>query len=279
MAVSLFIPGLSYAQTAIGQYPNGTAYSNSGDLNQNRAVNYSNLGNYTNYIDISDSQLIAVQLSQACLTLIKENITNICPPYDKIKNNDNTNPIFAGLWVGKPYYHRLAPKVLNHYNFNPNKFIVMVDPNPDFTARARVIDIVPNPLQYTLVTDNATSVRLEHYGRFITNDCSGATVGSYSNMTFTTWLISDTVKYLESGCTKTQFNDTKVNIVKQIPFNYNNPYSILHENAFMSTILRGHSYFGSNSTLGGIGLGNCITQKCNLPSDPYHNKDPKFGWN
>lgn len=216
---------------------------------------------YANYtrstalgIPLSHSELIGIQLSQTCLVMEKYNITSHCLTYDKIKKFDNTNPLFAGKWESKPYYHRDKPRVMNHYNFNPNKFIIMADPNPDFTTRARMIIVWDS--NFTWTDSNGTSSKgiiKVNINRYVDN-CETATVAP--NL----WLINDTIHYLESDCNKTKYNDTKIIYVKQHPFSFNNPYSPLLD-----------PYFHANRNgSGGNGLSNCINHKCVI-KDPYAN--------
>src|SRR5689334_19303064 len=95
-------------------------------------------GNLTS-LNQRESNLIGIQLSQSCLTMIKNHINSTCLTYKDLEPLDNTNPIWAGKWVDVPYTHRLAPLVKNHFIFGNQTFKIMVDPNVDFTVNARMI--------------------------------------------------------------------------------------------------------------------------------------------
>lgn len=200
---------------------------------------------------------IGIQLTQACLAQLKATGNSSCGVYNPLKQFDNTNPLWSGLWVEQPYEHRLNPKVKNHENFNPNPWVVMVDPNADYTTGAKMIYVSGGNLTWTDQNDSSISgfAMKVHVGRYVSPDCMQATVES--NLS----IIDDTIKYLESGCSVTNFNDTKIINQKEIPFSYNNPYSTLHYQTQVTKI----------KATGG--LGDCIRHQCSY-TDPYK----KSGW-
>lgn len=225
------------------------------------AITITNQTGHTYYL--SKSPMIGIQLSPTCLILIKNHMKTDCPTYDKLKPLDNTNPEWAGQWVNTTYYHRELPRVSNHYLMNTNPFIVMVDPDPNFTTIAKMIIIQSgnftyiNP--YESVGNNHT--RNEYNNRFVSG-CTTATVAPILS------LIEDTVHYIESSCKITSYNE-KVSVkTNDTPFDYNNPYSSLHLENYLKSLMHGHGSSVGNHTAGGLGLNNCINYKCDI-KDPY----------
>jgi len=199
---------------------------------------------------------IGIQLSMVCLAELKSHTNSSCLNYNDLKQFDNTNPLYAGLWVEQPYEHRLAPKIKNHENFNPNPWAIMVDPNADYTTSAKMI-IVDTHFTWTNQNDSSNKgLQMKSYqDRYVSSDCNEARVGP--NIP----LIQDTITYLESGCTTSNMNTTKIIYQKEIPFSYNNPHSTLHYQDLVSKV----------KATGG--LGNCLQNQCGL-KDPYK----KVGW-
>jgi|SRR6185437_1814580 len=200
---------------------------------------------------------IGIQLVPICITELKNHINSTCLNYNIIKPFDNTNPLWAGMWVEQPYEHRLNPKIKNHENFNPNPWSIMVDPNADYTINAKMIYV--NNDNFTWINPDQTSnkgiVMITHMNRYVSPNCVEATVAP--NLS----LINDTIFYLESGCKTTSYNDTKIITQKEIAFSFNNPYSSLHYKEQVSNVKKTG------------GLGNCISQQCSY-TDPYK----KTGW-
>lgn len=201
-------------------------------------------------------QLIGIQLSPTCLTLLKNHMPTNCPTYDKLKPLDNTNPLWEGKWVNDTYFHRELPRVKNHWIMNPNQIIVMVDPDPNFTLLAKMIIIQSGNFTYInpdeTVGNNHT--RNEYHNRSVSS-CSQATVAPILP------LIEDTLHYLENGCKISSYIDKTVVKTNDMPFQYNNPHSSLH-------------YKNQIDQLKQHPMGDCIHKKCDI-SNPY--KNPKYG--
>ena len=239
-------------------------YCSSGTCSTGPIINF-------NYSAIQSSNslkfpnLIGIQLSQACITMLKNHINSTCLTYNDLKQFDNTNPVWSGQWVDSPYYHRLNPKVKNQFSFNLNNQpnTVMVDPDSSFMAYAKMITVENG--NFTWINPNDQSIggltTLTHVDRYLLG-CDNAIVAP--NLS----LIQDTIKYLESSCTTTSFNDTKLNTHTEIPFSYNNPYSTLHLSNYLSSFLHGHSYFNATETTAGLGPSDCIHKQCSY-TDPY----------
>lgn len=206
---------------------------------------------------------IGIQLSMVCLAELKSHTNSSCLNYNDLKQFDNTNPLYAGLWVEQPYEHRLAPKIRNHENFNPNPWAIMVDPNADYTTSAKMI-IVDTHFTWTNQNDSSDrGLQMKSYvDRYVSDNCVEARVGPSLP------LIQDTITYLESGCTTSNMNTTKIISQKEIPFSYANSYSTLHLQSYLASILHGHSGANTNNTGGGIGPQDCIRHTCSF-KDPY----------
>lgn len=205
-----------------------------------------------NGIYISKSSLIGIQLSPTCLALIKNHMKTNCPTYDKLQSLDNTNPIWAGQWYNDTYYHRHLPRVSNHYMMNPNPFVVMVDPDPNFTTIAKMIIIQPD--NFTYINPNESigmnHTRNEYNNRFVSN-CTDATVAPIFS------LINDTIYYIESNCTSKHYNEKITVKTGDKAFDYKNPYSSLYYK-YQITYMKQHP------------MKNCINYKCDI-KDPYKN--------
>ena len=224
--------------------------------------------NCTNITSVQQLGKIGIQLSQVCLADLKNHLNSTCLNYNDLKPVDNTNPLWAGLWVEQPYEHRLQPKIKNHENFNPNPWVIMVDPNADFTLSAKMI-IVDTHFTWTNQNDSSNrGLSMKSYqDRYVSDDCQEARVGP------SLALVEDTITYLESGCTTTNMNTTKMISQAEIPFSYNNAYSTLHLQSYLEQILHGHSSSNTNKTAGGLGPQDCIRHTCSF-TDPYK----KVGW-
>jgi len=225
--------------------------------------------NCSKSIQVTQLGKIGIQLSQVCLMDLKNHLNSTCLNYNDLKDFDNTNPLWAGLWVEQPYEHRLNPKIKNHENFNPNPWVVMVDPNADYTVGARMVT-VDNHFTWTNQNDSSNKgLALKSYvDRYVSDDCQEARVGP--NLS----LIKDTIAYLESNCTANTMNTTNITTQVEIPFSYNNPYSTLHYEDLIKKVTHGHTTT-TNSTrvTGGLGLGDCIHKVCSY-TDPFK----KSGW-
>lgn len=273
---------LAYSQTSPGpsnpnpgpntvtQYCyNGVCNTNMSSPHFNETIGQYAVGNYSNGISLSKSHMIGIQLSQTCIRMQEQGIPNHCLTYDELKPLDNTNPLFAGLWTDKNYPHRMAPRASNFWIGQNTTWIVMVDPTADFSTRARMITVEDNNFAWFNPDDNNTRNNQTgdylpistHQGRAVFS-CSISTVAP--NL----WLVNDTLHYLESGCTKTNYNDTIVSYQKTLPLDYN---------SWNMKTLNWLSHFAFNGT--SRLAENCIFtwSKCDIPTDPYHNHG--FGWN
>lgn len=208
---------------------------------------------------------ISLKISQVCETLLKNNMSNTCLDYKVLRIFDNTNPIFSGKWIDQPYFHRLPPLIRNHEIFNPNPWAIMADPNSDFQINSKLITVEDGSFPWVDKNDSSVGglVTKTHVDRYVTSDCNEALVAPDLP------LIQDTITYLESGCTTTTYNDTKLTTQKEIPFSHNNQFSSLHFTDYLKNILHGHSSDNTNRTAGGLGPSLCINGKTCDFKDPY----------
>lgn len=269
VALSLFIFNNVFADvsTQAKYCTNGVCNTNTTSPYFNATIGIYKVGQYPGGIKLTQSNKIGIQESKTCITMLSHNMNSSCISYDKLIHFDNTNPVFAGLWNQTGWFHRNPPMIKNHELSNSHPFVVMVDPNPDFTTTAKMIIITDKNFTYINPDDksNKGTTTIYHVNRFVAN-CELATVAP------DVLLINDTIHYLESGCTDTKYNDTRINTQPEIAWNYDNPYSSLHQDSYLESLLHGHkSFIKPNGTITGGGLGPslCINgHKCSY-TDPY----------
>lgn len=203
------------------------------------------------------TNLIGIQVTQACEALLKHNYNSTCLPYSKMQQFDNTNPFWAGHFISTPWYHRTKPMVPNFYNFQNTTFVVMVDPTSDFSVRAKMIYVGDKNFTYINKNDVSTNGGLSTIS-YINRSMSGCDEALIAP---DLGLLNDTIHYMESGCVTTHYNTTKITTQKEIPFDWSSPFSSTHAQKFVYSIKKTG------------GLGDCITHKCNF-TDPYK----KAGW-
>lgn len=253
-------PSIPTGNNTVTQYCYYGVCSTSGiQITLNATKGFFTPGNYPGGIKLDKSTLIGVQLSQSCIKLEINHMKNNCLSYFQVKSVDTTNPNYAGKWVNDTWYHRLLPTTKQSWNFQTGKFVVMVDPDPDFTARARMITMQDSNFTFINPNDvNTNHTRFEYHNRYVPADCSGATIAPIPS------LLNDTINYLESGCKITKFKDVTTS---STPY-----YGIYYDTGIVK------SYIWLNHFSNVTRLSNCITEKCSLPVNPYHNHDSKFGW-
>jgi len=190
------------------------------------------------------AQLIGIQLSQVCLTEIKNHDYSSCPSYQTLAKYDNTYHSLYGKFVDtNGWYHRDNPRIPNYYQvYNPGKAVIAVDPEENFILNAQNIIIQPKNFTYINVNDvvGNNHTRIEYHDRY-NNQCKEEWI-SYSD-----FLLNDTIKYLQSGCTKTNFVDHKLIQTG------NQPFDMVHSQA-----LKNMAYYKTAKTR----TQNCITQVC-----------------
>lgn len=147
--------------------------------------------------------LIGIQLSQECITELKAHLNSTCPTYKDLVKYDNTNQNAYGRFIETGgFFHRTKAIVPNYYTvLDPQKTIIAVDPESNFIQHAKMI-IVQSSTSFIYVGSAETvsnNTRIEYHDRYVDN-CITARI-AYSDL-----MVSDTITYLDSGCTKTAIN-------------------------------------------------------------------------
>lgn len=159
----------------------------------------------------SSINIIVIELSNSCLKMVKNNMTKSCLTYKDLSAFDTTDTKYSGKFIDdKGFFHRGKPLLKNHeivYKKSPD-IIVCVDCPGKVSLYARSIVVEPNGFTYKLGSDKKMidNTRFVYHDRYV-KDCSEARVSSDMD------LVKDTIEYLKSGCTVTQFNE-KETIVK-----------------------------------------------------------------
>jgi len=224
-----------------------TGTCSTGNLYQNETINFNG-----SYSLVSNANLVGIRLSSVCIKLEEQHLKSDCLDYSQLKPLEKVNPLLSGNWINDTYYHKIYYTFKGVWNYYSGSPVVLIDPPIDFQVRAKIITVENQNFTWTDVNDNATNTGIiEYVNRFVDGSCSSATVAPIFS------LVNDTVNYLQSDCTKTNYNSTKVLNRVDIPFDYNSmnikQINYLHN-------------FNNNTS-----MGNCITEKCNLPHDPYSN--------
>lgn len=234
--------------------------------------------------------VIAIEYSQACLALLKSKTQTSCPTLYELKKFDTSNQKISGKFeIKNQTWIRTKPQVTNHYMFytdQKNKAVCVACQidliNPDIV---QVIFIEPSGFSYlkhnfsTVVESNVSinsTVNVNYrdasltifYDRYVDDGCNTA------NMDYSTSLMADTIGYLKSGCTVTNFNKTSTSVVPSHPFVMDSRYSSLRYDAILTSVFHGVKQLHNENvpTGGGLGPGNCITKTthaCDVPDSRW----------
>lgn len=158
-------------------------------------------GNYGNFITI--------ELSRTCLAQVKANLTTKCPTYQELEKFDTTNKKISGKFEFDDFgfYHRGKPLYKNYQlSYTPAKFplVVCVDCSDQIFRNSKTIFVEAFDYVFKNNKDNVIKnfTRYEYSSRSV-KDCHEAMIA------YSPFLLNDTINFLNSGCTKTEFNDTK----------------------------------------------------------------------
>ena len=156
---------------------------------------------------------ITVELVGTCLTLAKANLTSIkCPTYRDLYVFDTTNPKISGKFFDdNGFYHRGKPFYKNYqlsYTKADYPWVVCVDCSQQILSQSKQIIVKGSDYKYTSKSEGVmyNNTRNEYSQRYV-ESCNIATI-AYSD-----FLLNDTINYLKSGCTKTDFKE-KTTIIK-----------------------------------------------------------------
>lgn len=184
---------------------------------------------------------IGVNLSNACLTMIKNGFDTDCPTYKDLITLDSSDTEISGKFTtdDNGFFHREDPTLTNswnHYNFD-EEIRIFVDPPQGMLDRLRLITIMPNfdnyfvagdvtqDTQYTLIEvvqdGNSTTKAVNYsylnktqdFGRVIYHDryidnCKKAVIDAED------WkfILPDTIYFMRNNCDEshTQFEEREV---------------------------------------------------------------------
>ena len=98
------------------------------------------------------AKIIGVDLSQGCITLIKNNFRTDCPSYSALRKFDSSMQEVSGFFTDDGFYHRGSPPQKNSWRLYDHDSTprVIVDPPPGMSERIRLITIQDNFKDYLL---------------------------------------------------------------------------------------------------------------------------------
>ena len=203
------------------------------------------------------TKLIGIELSNTCITMIKNNFTTTCPTYEELSQLDTSIEEYSGEFiVTDGFYHRDESQYKNswkRYESDPTIRII-VDPPAGMNERIKMIILKPNFDTYTLpdkkvqhsefeyitqtVFDNFTKQekavqvlnqtqqfgRVMYHDRYVDDNCKDSTI----NADIWKTIIPDTIHYLRTDCTITSFvheeiihpNVTKMDITNSTDYQH-----------------------------------------------------------
>lgn len=229
----------------------------------------------TGHLTTTKYPVIFVLYSQVCERLISINDYSSCPPLTKLIPLDTSNQRISGYFIQKDdgTYVRQNPQIKNHFTFyyNNTDKIVCVECNPDL-ARPDTVQIIylePHAFNYinknyysenqTNTSKNSTvfvnynaAEQIVHYDRYVDGTCNTA------NLVYSEFLLQDTINYMKSGCTMTEYNKTSL---------ITPPY---HEKDFKNSIWYNYKkYLDQSKQL--ISNKCLIPENCTNPQNPQNN--------
>jgi hypothetical protein len=231
----------------------------------------------------SQYNIIMIIPSELCTRAIEHHVKTDCPTLHSLMKYDNSNQHISGYFypnILDNTWSRSDPQVKNHWQYYgyTNHTIVCVYCTGNYLTTDLYKTIILEPVSFEYAPHNFTSEPYNvpeynsTYGNFTNvlyqqneidaglttflnrqvTGCNTATI-AYSDL-----LLNDTIKYLESGCTKTNYNMTNTQKVPNSPWEYSNPFSSLHYLSALKQMTDGYGIYGYNGTKGGHGPGNCI---------------------
>lgn len=226
---------------------------------------------YANYShSVTKLPVLLISLSGTCETMNKQGLAD-CPSVKDLMKYDTSNQNISGKFVShNGIYTRTPPQVKNNWIIyaHSTKPVVCVECTFDILASNQAKQIIIQPKDFTFVNKTAIvskNMWVSWQGRYM-QGCDVATIGNRPG------LLNDTISYMLSGCKTTSFNGTQTSIIPDKPWEYNNPYSTLHQLTYLKNILHSH-LTNTNQTGGGYGPVDCIRKTCDY-TDPYK----KIGW-
>lgn len=191
------------------------------------------------FVSFVEATPVSIEYSNSCIVQIKMNMTTSCGPgYGFLKKYDTTDPKISGIFIMKDgMIQRDRPLIKNHILFYKTD-VVIVDPDLYTRERTDLIIIEGKSLSWKSNSDRKIigNTIMSYEGRYM-EGCSIA------HIKWDEKLLQDTIRYLQNGCTYTEF-DNKV--IKK------NPYSKLSYDGLWYNHLK---YLADAKKLKGI---NCL---------------------
>lgn len=191
--------------------------------------------------EVEKYPIIMVIPSESCQKVIKYHMKSDCPTDDMLIKYDTSNQLISGHFITKDGITvRTNPEVKNHWVWYKNE-TVCVDCTGDFMNPDLYKMIIIEPHGFTFIDKYALvpNHQWNSYSDRHMAGCNTATI-AYSDS-----LLNDTIHYMESNCTITKFNSTKINVIPSQPWDFDNPYSSLHYKSTIDLIKK-------------VSIGNCI---------------------
>ena len=215
--------------------------------------------------------MISLMLSETCQRMNEHNISG-CPHISELIVFDTSNQAISGKFIQNGSdYTRTSPQIKNHYLWygtNRTNEIICLDCEVDAKMSQTTQQVIIEPHDFVWTDKfntlhDGSRIFVQFHGRYM-QGCDTATIP------YDFQLLTDTIYYMRMNCDSkyTTFNATQTYELPSTPFNYDNPFSTLHQDSYLKDIT-GHKSFGGNHTGGGLGPSNCITNKCDY-HDPYH---------
>lgn len=156
-----------------------------------------------------------INLSNTCLTMLKNNVSTDCPNYEQILTlfPDTSNQKISGHFIYKEgILQRQEPQYEHHFkNYDyDNIDTLWIDPPGDVLEKVNLITITSNDFTYKIpnqIINNFTL--LIGQGRYISPNCDKATITA-KNWLF---LLGDTMKTMKENCSKGSSNFDEIKIL------------------------------------------------------------------
>ena len=220
--------------------------------------------NYTHAV--SKLPLLIVSYSQTCENMVKNHISG-CPTMESMVPYDTSNQYISGKLIKQGNETiRTNPQVKNHWLWYDGKKTtsVCIDCKMDIASSQKSQNIIIEPTSYSFAdkNNNIVTTKLSYQNDRYMQGCDTATISNIPN------LLNDTIHYMLSGCITTNFSGNVTKSVHVSAWDYDNPFSTLHQSSYLTNIMHGHLYYNGNKTLGGLGPNDCIRHQCSF-IDPY----------
>ena len=175
------------------------------------------------------AKIIGVDLSQGCISQIKNKFKTDCPDYFELAKFDNSRQEVSGFFVDDGYYHRENPTQLNSWRVYDYDGIprIIVDPPLGMSERIRLITIQDNFSVYLLPDSRFVKPSYQLVNMTKSADEWGKN-GTYSGLNKTSYFnVIDTAsriiyhdRYVDDKCWHAIINADKWEILLPDTINY-----------------------------------------------------------